>query len=353
MVKEPVKGKLIPFRKIHFTNKPKSVAGLLLSGLLTFIFSVTSLLPSAFVERWFSRATFPKVSTFFGYIADAVPFAWLDVLIVTAILYVFISARRRQWFSVAGTIVAGYLIFFWSWGINYHREPLQSKLVVNAESTTKPGIDAFTHRAATEINSLSAEIARVPYDENQIRAAAGERVARVVEKLDGTRWRAATRIKVSVLANPWFRFAGIDGFFNPLVHEPIVNSKVLDIERPFIIAHELAHARGYPDEGDANFVALLATLMSDNPRLRYGGWLELWLYLRTPQSDSLLDSGPRQDIRRIFERLRSERIAWVSNLQATMLDWFLKANTVPEGVRSYSRIVVLAAGTQNSWEQFR
>jgi hypothetical protein len=175
----------------------------------------------------------------------------------------------------------------------------------------------------------------------------------VVEQLDGTHWRAARRIKTSILANPWFRFAGVDGFFNPLIHEPILSSTVLDIERPFVIAHELAHARGYPDEGDANFIGLMATLMSDDPRLRYSGWLEMWLYLRTRESDRMLDPGPRRDLSRIFERLRRERIAWVSNLQGTILDWFLKANRVPEGVVSYSRIVVLAAGTQGRWSTFK
>jgi hypothetical protein len=225
--------------------------------------------------------------------------------------------------------------------------------VLEPQSTTSSAIETFTQQAARELNSLYPEVARSVYDDNQIRSADIERVARVVEKLDGTRWRAATRIKVSILATPWFRFAGIDGLFNPLVHEPIVNPNVLDIERPFVIAHELAHVRGYPDEGDANFIGLMATLMSDNSRLRYSGWLELWLYLRTRESDSLLDPGPRQDIQRIFARLRTERIPWVSSLQAAIFDWFLKANTIQEGMRSYARIVLMAAGTQNTWERFR
>jgi len=254
---------------------------------------------------------------------------------------------------MAATISLGYLIFFWSWGINYHREPLQTRLVLESDAMTNPAIERLTQRAAKELNALYPQLAANPYDESAIRTEAVARVGRVVQRLDGTSWRAATRIKNSLLINPWFRFAGIDGFFNPLVHEPIVNPGVLDIERPFIIAHELGHVRGYPDEGDANFVGLMATLMSDNPRLRYSGWLELWLYLRRRGSDSLLDPGPRQDVQRIFDRLKAEQIVWISNLQATMLDLFLKANRVSEGVASYSRIVMLAAGTENNWDTFR
>ena len=52
------------------------------------------------------------------------------------------------------------------------------------------------------------------------------------------------------------------------------------------MCHELAHVRGYPDEGDANVIAAFATLMSENPAFQYSGWLNLWLYLRTRELES-------------------------------------------------------------------
>src|SRR5262249_1549564 len=125
------------------------------------------------------------------------------------------------------------------------------------------------------------------------------------------------------------------------------------IERPFVFSHELAHVRGYPDEGDANVIATLATLMSDDPRFQYSGWLSLWLYLRTRDLENLLEPGPRQDIQRMFERARAEQIQWINDFQRALLDFFLKANNVEEGVRSYSRMALLAAGTQPVWERFR
>ena len=69
--------------------------------------------------------------------------------------------------------------------------------------------------------------------------------------------------------------------------------------------------------------------------------------------DRLLDAGPQNDVTRIYERIRRGEIHWVSNIQTFVLDTFLKANSVPEGVRSYSRIVVLAAGTRATWDRFR
>jgi len=93
--------------------------------------------------------------------------------------------------------------------------------------------------------------------------------------------------------------------------------------------------------------------MSSHPALQYSGWLNLWLYLRNSDRDRLLDSGPREDLQRIFSRIRRERIEWISHLQSLILDWFLKANSVEQGIRSYSRVVLLVAGIEPSWERFR
>ena len=179
------------------------------------------------------------------------------------------------------------------------------------------------------------------------------RVEHVVRIIDGEDWDAAHRIKVSRISNVWFRAAGVDGMFNPAGHEPVISATVLDIERPFVMSHELAHVRGYPDEGDANVIAAFATLMSSKPDFQYSGWLSLWLYLRNRDLDKLLEPGPRSDLQRIFDRARAEQIPWIDNLQRAVLDWFLKANSVEEGVRSYSRVVLLTAGTEPNWDRFR
>jgi len=118
--------------------------------------------------------------------------------------------------------------------------------------------------------------------------------------------------------------------------------------------HVEQHNMGPPlDEGDANVIAAFATLVSDSPMFQYSGWLSLWLYLRNREVDKLLNAGPRADLERIFKRARAEQIGWINDLQRVALDWFLKANSVEQGVRSYSRVVLLTAGTEPYWERFR
>jgi hypothetical protein len=322
-------------------------------AVLTFILSWAGAFPTAFVEAWFARTLFPKISHLAGRFADVVPFSWLDAGILVGLGLLIVTVRGRR-FRLLASLVAGlYLFFFWTWGLNYHRQPLASKLSFDAERTRPGNLERFTQRAANEINRLYAEKQRKGYDEQRVRAETVLRVDRVVATIDGSEWTASSRIKNSRLANPWFHMAGIEGVFNPFGHEPIVSNTLLDVERPFVIAHELGHVRGYPNEGDANLIAVFATIMSEDPVLQYSGWLNLWQYLRYPEIDTLLDAGPRQDLRRIFERARNEQVRWITNIQTAILDWFLKANRVDEGVRSYSQVVLLAAGTEPYWERFR
>jgi hypothetical protein len=323
------------------------------AALLTFITSWAGVYPSSLIERWYARGAFPVISGVAEKVADAVSFSWLDVAVPLGFASALLLIRKQKWVWLLNLVSIFYLLFFWSWALNYHREPLASKLQSDSSKSKPDAIEKFAFHAAAEINRLYGDRQRLLYDEGETREEAGRRVRRVVEIIDGADWEAPHRIKISWIVNPWFHAAGVDGMFNPFGQEPVISNTVLDIERPFVMAHELAHVRGYPDEGDANVIAAFATLMSDRPAFQYSGWLSLWLYLRNRELDQLLDPGPRADLERIFNRARAEQIRWINDLQRVTLDWFLKANSVEQGVRSYSRVVQLTVGTEPYWERFR
>jgi len=322
-------------------------------SLLTFIASWAGLYPSSFVERVYGRWIFPKLSSAGGGLADLISISWLDVLVPVGIVLLVVLLWKRRWVLLGNIAAALYLIFFWTWGLNYHRQPLAAKLEVDSARMQDEAMTAFAERALEQVNRLYSEKQKSAYDEDRLSAEAVRRVRRVVAIIDGSEWDSAQRIKISRVSNPWLHAAGIDGVFNPFPHEPVISDTIVDVERPFVIAHELAHVRGYPDEGDANLIATFATIMSDDPAFRYSGWLNLWMYLRTRELEKRLEPGPRQDLQRIFERARREQIPWVNNFQHSLLDIFLKANSVEEGVRSYSRVVILASGTEPFWDRFR
>jgi hypothetical protein len=342
MVKATVKGKYL--KKEFFLPA---------LAILTFTSSWAGAYPENFVETWYSRGLYPGISTVAGRFADMVPFSWLDVVIPVGLTALILAVHRHRYHLVANGVAALYLIFFWSWGLNYHRQPLALKLPSEAARTDAAGIDRFAKEVADRINHLYVEKQRQAYDESRIRAEAVKRVRHVTAVIDESDWRGSSQIKNSLFANPWFRAAGIDGVFNLFGHEPLISNSLLEFEKPFVMTHELAHVYGYAGEGDANLIAVFATLMSTDPDLQYSGWMNLWLYVRNRQLDALLDAGPRQDFERMLQRMRSEQIRWLSAIQSTILDWYLKSNSVHEGIRSYSQVVLLAAGTEPYWDRFR
>ena len=325
---------------------------LILLALASFLASWAGLFPARFVERWYATGLYPLLSRVMALAANAIPASWLDLLIVFAVPLVIYLLYRRKLLTLFGAAAVGYLFFFWTWGLNYHRTPLVSKLDFNNDLITEERLAEFTAKTAAQLNQLYPQKEALTYDERALGALAGTRVAQVVEELDGTSWPASGRLKSSRILNPFFKAAGVDGMFNPFGHEALVTSGLLPFERPMTLAHEIAHVRGYPNEGEANFIALMACVNSNDRAFRYSGWLTLWLYLRSRETDELLDEGPRQDLEAMFTRRRDNRVEWVNDIQARTLDLFLKANRVEGGIRSYARIVTLALGTEPTWERF-
>src|ERR1041384_3786813 len=131
MGKLTVKRKLPSSTEILARRGAKTSIVLGTLALLTFIFSLLPL-PSPFIESWFARAAFPRISSFFAVIADLIPVAWLDILIFGLILYICVCLGRRRWPRLIEIVSVCSLIFFWSWGLNYHPLPLSSKLSLNA-----------------------------------------------------------------------------------------------------------------------------------------------------------------------------------------------------------------------------
>ena len=62
---------------------------------------------------------------------------------------------------------------------------------------------------------------------------------------------------------------------DPFFLETLLAPDLLDVERPFVIAHEWAHLAGYADESEANFVAWL-TCRRGSPRAQYSAGLALF-----------------------------------------------------------------------------
>src|SRR5438874_7227095 len=170
-----------------------------LVSLLTFISSWLAVYPPNLVERWYARIWFPKISHLAGKFADAIGISWLDLAIPAGIVLLILLVRKRRWAWLLNLAAVLYLIFFWSWGLNYHRLPLASKLQLDSSRMSDESMELFARQAAGELNRLygAKQKQKEPYDEMRTRNEAAQRVRRVVATIDGVDWSSARHIKIS------------------------------------------------------------------------------------------------------------------------------------------------------------
>ena len=155
--------------------------------------------------------------------------------------------------------------------------------------------------------------------------------------------------------------AEITGIFIPFTMEANINVDITDYAIPYTMFHEMAHQRGFMREDEANYIAYITGMHSDNIELMYSSTLlalvssgnalygqdtDLYFEIREMYSDGLVN-----DIRAntdYWAKYEDTVIATVSN---RINDTYLKANAQEDGVKSYGRMVDLLLAEYRAEQQ--
>ena len=167
-----------------------------------------------------------------------------------------------------------------------------------------------------------------------------------------TLWSASIAPK-SIFLSEGMCYLKITGIYMPLTLEANVNTAIRPDELAATMCHELSHLRGYMEEAEANFIAYLACIKSDDKECRYAGTLlalihaKNALYKADPDKNSeinaLLSDGVKRDLtaRNAFWQQYETPVAQVAE---SINDGYLKLNQQSDGVKSYGRMVDLLLG---------
>ena len=308
-------------------------------------------LPPGAIERWYSAGFFPPLQRALTSISNLVPLSLFDVLWIGAVAMTVVIARRRiithGWLrgaarlaiDLAKAAVVVYLLFLLAWGLNYRRVPIFEKVAFDASRITPQAHLALGEWAVRELNAQYAAAHAGPLAIEPLRPAFDSALAAL-----GGRPIVHGRPKDTLLG--WyFHKAAIAGMTDPFLLETMLAPDLLDVERPFVIAHEWAHLAGYADESEANFVAWMACRRG-NAAARYSAALMTLGYAQGGRAlrDSL-DIGPKIDL--VAIQLRYRRTSGVLRFAAReSYDKYLKANRVEKGVESYDAVVQLILGIE-------
>lgn len=330
---------------------------------------------SALVERVYSRGFFVAFRWVWDYTFGLAPIAWLYVFAAgLAVLYAFRLARRLKrprrepkaaFIKRAGRVLlamagwAGRLVFFFYalWGFNYGRVGLGAQMGLETEPLTRAEAASETAWAAAAAAEARAAIpgasghvlaaSSLPEDLESILRASISAVLRQA----GLPAPGRVRVRAFVPGGWMMRFGGT-GVYIPFFGEGYMAGNLLPFEKPFTLAHEMAHGFGITDEGEAGFLAFLACRASGHPAIRYSGCAGYWEYVAGEMAradraafragwDSLPE-GMRADIRAARANAARYR-GVVERISRKVYARYLQSQGVDDGLRSYSRLVGLVA----------
>ncbi len=313
--------------------------------------------PPEVIERDYSMRLYPMMQAIVTTGTNLIPLALLDVaagcLLLAAVMTLWSRMRSlgfwraigRSLVTLAGVIACLYLVFLLLWGLNYRRVPLEQKVDYERGRLNPATALAFANLAVAKINKEYGAAQAVEPDLGSLETA----FVSAQLALRATRLAVAGVPKKSLLTF-YFRRAAIDGMTDPFFLEIIVNTDLLAVERPFVVAHEWAHLAGYANEEEANFIAWLTCVRGD-ALARYSGWLAAYQHLMNalPKQDrrnvKQLEAGPLEDLKAMSLRYERSSPA-VREAARGVYDEYLRANRVAEGIGSYDAVVRLLVGTR-------
>jgi hypothetical protein len=312
---------------------------------------------AAWIERAYANGFYPQWERVAFSITRSLPWSLGDLAALAGIaaivwqILVFARLRTRRWRNVAmlflncAAIVGLYALWFeLSWGWNYARAPIESRVRFDPSRVTPGSAAALRERAMAEMNALAAAAharAELPLDLDELRAAWLPAVQRA-----GDGWTPSVGNAKPTIADPFMQATGTSGFINPLTLNVALASDLLWFERPFDIAHEWSHDAAYAREDEANYLAIVTTLRSPDPVMQYSGWFELFLYLPQKRHYAHREFVPLvwQDFAAL--RKRDER-----HINAKLAHWswrtynvYLKSNRISSGIENYDQVTRLMLG---------
>ncbi|MDD8027237.1 MAG: DUF3810 domain-containing protein [Acidobacteriota bacterium] len=314
--------------------------------------------------RWgwdytFGLAPIPCLYLFTAALALFLGFRWIRHLTRPGNKMRVPALKRAGRFLLAAAGWAGRLVFFFYllWGFNYNRVGLSKQMGIEPAPLTRADLANETAWAS----SISAEArAAVPGASSNVlgKDALPSGLESVLREamtgiLRQAGYPAPGRVRVrSFVPGGWMMRFSSTGVYIPYFGEAYTASNLLPHEKPFTMAHEMAHGFGITDEGEAGFLAFLACRAAADPMARYSGCVGYWEYAAgelarvDPQAFRALwaglPGGMKADVR--AAELNAARFRGViDKVSRKVYGKYLESQGIEDGISSYSRFVGLVA----------
>ncbi|MGI6006492.1 MAG: DUF3810 domain-containing protein [Ruminococcus sp.] len=317
---------------------------------------------------FYSRYIYRALAAVVGRIAGIFPFSIAEIclyVLLAALAVTFASAVRKgirenclkrkmlQW--ILGLFLAAAVLFFLyviNCGINYRRSSFTQQEGIEGEKYTDEELAEVCRWLTSEVNARSVQVTRDETGQMMAPENAGDIAAQVMKNLgeDYPSLAGYYPEPKKLLLSQILSWQHLSGIYSPFTIEANYNGDMTDYNIPFTMCHELSHLRGFMQEEEANFIAFLGCVESEQTEFQYSGYLSGWIYAMNELNDKDVESWSQ--VRTLLSAEAETDVAansafWqmyegkVSRWSGRINDTYLKANGQVHGVESYDRMVEL------------
>lgn len=343
----------------HFKKSSITIASCIL--VIIVLIKVASFYPD-WIEKNYSRGIYRNISWLYRTIFGWLPFSAGDILYFAAGFLLLVNAVRlfknlingrfkkpnlkRTFIKAFFVCSIIYIYFNLCWGLNYNRPGIAKQLQLNTTINTEHDLKLITDTLIKKVNECrlmlgKGKIKYKTYPEVFSEAQAAYSQSRFSFLEYDT--KSVKRSMYGRLGN----FLGFLGYYNPFTGEAQLNLTMPRFLIPYVTCHEIAHQLGYASESEANFVAYLAAVQSDDTLFHYSTYFDLFNYankeLFSKDSAAAMNNYKKLDplVKNDVEELRaywrkSDNI--IEPVIRIFYDNYLKANQQSEGIKSYDDV---------------
>lgn len=360
-------------------NREKKTAAVprlpLACKILYAIFAVCALLyviftQSAAFSDWFNLHISLWGRRLLSFLTVWIPFSTAEFLIlslpVLLAVLILIAVRKYSGSWRAAGVYIGKLaavlcvigiLFVLCFAPGYYGTTLDKKLNLDRKPVSAQELEATARLLSAELESVSKDLiftsekssSVMPYSYGEMNRLLMEAYDRYTDTHDfPDHFYSRTK---RVMLSEAMSYTHITGVYSFFTGEANINVNFPDYTIPFTAAHELAHQRGVAREDEANMIAFLVCMESDDAYIRYSGLLNVYEYVasalysanRTAYGEvwNALPANVRQEERAysaFFEKYKENTVATVSE---TVNNAYLQSQGSKEGTRSYNMVVDL------------
>lgn len=355
-------------------NDPRSV-WIRLGVIAIFIRIVFGFFPN-WCEVLYARGLYPWIRTLLDYLIGWLPFPGVYLFFTGVVIWLLPKFKRLHLavknktfslkaylFSFSAFLMALVFWFLVLWGYNYARIPMAEQ--IDLEIPEMMGFDAVWEeaqyikqtciQARNAIPNLDTHAITSDYYPDNLE----DEMRRLLEEVladYGYDYSGHVRGRLLKPKGTLLRFNS-SGVYFPFTGEGHVDDGLYIISKPFTMAHELGHGYGFGNEAVCNFLGYLSCIRSENPAIRYAGYLMYWRYVygalmefmteeEYQQERATISRGMYNDIEAIYAA-QDQYAPFIPFLQPVVYDVFLKVQGVTDGIESYDKMVLLVS----SWRK--